>query len=82
MASTTPVVQHGSLETSFQGVNHLHGVVPEPVSQYRGIKYGIVPARFRRSRLNKSYPSTCDATQHGYAIILRCVNPLCSIPFL
>lgn len=60
-----PKLYHPSLHTTFCGVDHPISTPDTPIHQYLGIKYASVPARFRPSKLCKSYPSIVDATQHG-----------------
>ena len=62
---------HSSLNTSFYGVQHTVSSPHNPIHQFRGIKYAIVPARFRQSILCSSYPPTVDATKFGCVSTFR-----------
>ncbi|KAF8551769.1 alpha/beta-hydrolase [Imleria badia] len=59
------VLHHSSLNTVFHGVEHTISSPDAPIHQFRGIKYAIVPARFRQSMLYASYPPIVDATKFG-----------------
>jgi carboxylesterase type B len=60
-----PKLFHTSLQTTFYGVNHPLSTEATPIHQYLGVKYASVPARFRQSRLLKTYPSVVDASTPG-----------------
>ncbi|GLB39173.1 putative type-B carboxylesterase lipase family protein [Lyophyllum shimeji] len=60
-----PRVHHALLQTTFYGIDHPLSTPDAPIHQYLGIKYASVPARFRQSKLWKSYPPTVDASRHG-----------------
>ncbi|KAJ8509396.1 hypothetical protein ONZ45_g8435 [Pleurotus djamor] len=60
-----PEIHHGPLQTVFIGVEHPVSTPELPIHQYRGIKYGAAPARFRSSKVFSSYPSETDATHFG-----------------
>ena len=68
-----PKLHHSVLHTTFCGLDHPLSTSDAPVHQYLGIKYASVPARFRQSKLVKSYPPQVDATSHG---------PICPQPRL
>lgn len=73
----TPELYHVPLETTFRGVDHPLSTLETPIHQYLGIKYASVPARFRQSKLFRSYPLITDASKHGYAhIALYSINLL------
>ncbi|KAF8136913.1 Alpha/Beta hydrolase protein [Boletus edulis] len=59
------VLHHPSLNTSFHGVEPTVSSPDLSIHQFRGIKYAIVPARFRQSVLCSSYPPVVDATKFG-----------------
>ncbi|THH23051.1 hypothetical protein EUX98_g8131 [Antrodiella citrinella] len=56
---------HAALRTTFKGLAHHLSTPDAPVSQFLGIKYAEVPARFRQSKQFASYPSVVDATHYG-----------------
>ena len=60
-----PRIYHGPLGTTFHGVEHPLSTPDVPIHQYLGIKYASVPARFRQSKLFRSYPPIVDASKHG-----------------
>lgn len=60
-----PKIYHGSLEATFRGVEHPLSSQEAPIHQYLGIKYASVPARFRQSKLFRSYLPIVDASKHG-----------------
>ncbi|KAH8101803.1 Alpha/Beta hydrolase protein [Cristinia sonorae] len=64
---TKPIVavHHTTLNTTFHGLTHHLSTPESPISQFLGVKYADVPARFRQSRLHSSYPAVVDATHHG-----------------
>ncbi|EGO03463.1 hypothetical protein SERLA73DRAFT_101623 [Serpula lacrymans var. lacrymans S7.3] len=62
---THVLLHHSVLETTFKGVEHTISTPDIPISQFRGIKYASVPARFRQSKLFTSYPAVVDATRYG-----------------
>ncbi|TCD65765.1 hypothetical protein EIP91_002250 [Steccherinum ochraceum] len=66
-SSSKPSVSlyHSHLRTTFKGLCHSLSTPEAPVSQFLGIKYASVPARFRQSKLFASYPSVVDASHHG-----------------
>ncbi|KAH0834837.1 Alpha/Beta hydrolase protein [Lanmaoa asiatica] len=59
------LLRHPSLNTTFHGLEHSVSSPDLLVHQFRGIKYAIVPARFRQSILCSSYPPIVDATKFG-----------------
>lgn len=59
------VLHHTSLNATFHGVEHTVSSPVVPIHQFRGIKYALVPARFRQSILCSSYPPIVDATKFG-----------------
>ncbi|KAG5341401.1 Lipase 1 [Termitomyces sp. T112] len=63
--SGLPHVYHALLKTTFRGVDHPLSTSDAPIHQYLGIKYASVPARFRQSKLWKTYPPVVDASHHG-----------------
>ncbi|KAG9311718.1 Carboxylesterase family-domain-containing protein [Chiua virens] len=58
-------LHHSSLDTTFHGIQHPVSSLDIPIHQFRGIKYAVVPARFRQSIICSSYPPEVDATKHG-----------------
>ncbi|KAG6901344.1 hypothetical protein C0995_013307 [Termitomyces sp. Mi166 len=62
---TVPHVYHPLLKTTFCGVDHPLSSPDVPIHQYLGIKYASVSARFRQSKLWKTYPPIVDASHHG-----------------
>ncbi|KDQ60133.1 hypothetical protein JAAARDRAFT_56105 [Jaapia argillacea MUCL 33604] len=60
-----PSVHHKALNTTFDGFEHPISTPEARVHQYRGVKYASVPARFRQSKLQTSYPSHVDCTRYG-----------------
>ncbi|KAG6334464.1 hypothetical protein ID866_4626 [Astraeus odoratus] len=58
-------LHHTLLHTTFKGIEHPISSSDVPIHQFRGIKYASVPARFRQSKLCKSYPSLVDASKYG-----------------
>jgi carboxylesterase type B len=60
------ILHHSVLGTTFKGIDHPISTPDVPIHQFRGIKYASIPARFRQSKLVTSYPSSVDATRHGY----------------
>lgn len=66
-----PKLRHSILRTTFCGVDHSLSAADAPIHQYLGIKYASVPARFRHSKLCKSYPPLVDAA---------CYGPICPQP--
>ncbi|KAH6909607.1 EstA protein [Coprinopsis sp. MPI-PUGE-AT-0042] len=58
--------QHHALNTTFEGIEHPLSTPEAPLHQFLGIKYALIPARFRQSQLCTTYPSTeTIASQHG-----------------
>lgn len=62
-----PTIYHVPLESTFRGIEHPLSSPEAIVHQYLGIKYASVPARFRQSKLFKSYPPIVNASNHGCA---------------
>ncbi|RDB27475.1 Lipase 3 [Hypsizygus marmoreus] len=60
-----PKLYLAALQTTFCGINHPLSTPDAPIHQYLGIKYASVPARFRQSKLQRSYPPLVDASAHG-----------------
>ncbi|EMD34747.1 hypothetical protein CERSUDRAFT_86177 [Gelatoporia subvermispora B] len=60
-----PAVPHSALGTTFAGIVHPVSTPDAPVHQYRGIKYASIPARFRQSHLNTTFPPHTDASRFG-----------------
>lgn len=67
-AKPLQVFYHPALHTTFKGLAHNLSTPDYPIAQFLGIKYAEVPARFRQSRLFATYPSSVDATRHGYVV--------------
>jgi hypothetical protein len=67
--TATPEIYHPRLKTTFRGIQHPLSSVECLVAQFRGIKYGIIPARFKQSVLNDDYPDIYDASEHGFAFL-------------
>lgn len=65
------LLHHSSLNTTFYGVEHTISSPNIPIHQFRGIKYAVVPARFRQSIVCSSYPPVVDATKFGYAFLFH-----------
>jgi hypothetical protein len=61
-----PKIYHVPLETTFRGIEHPLSSPESPIHQYLGIKYASVPARFRQSKLFRSYPPIVESSKHGY----------------
>ena len=57
--------RHPSLHTEFTGVRHRSSVEGADVHQFRGIKYGTVPMRFRKPVMNEQFSAKTDATRNG-----------------
>lgn len=83
------LLHHPTLNTTFHGVDHSLTTPDIPIHQFRGIKYAIVPARFRQSILCSSYPPVVDATKFGCACpfhspilsrLLLPLSPICPQP--
>jgi hypothetical protein len=54
------------LSTAFNGVAREFTTPGSPsVWQFRGIKYGNIPARFMQATLNESFPNVLDTTNYG-----------------
>lgn len=76
------LLHHSSLNTVFYGVEHAVSSPDIPIHQFRGIRYAVVPARFRQSILCSSYPPVVDATKYGYAFLFHSAIFLSSRPLL
>ncbi|KAG6896554.1 hypothetical protein C0992_007501 [Termitomyces sp. T32_za158] len=63
--SGVPQVYHVLLNATFHGVDHPLSTPDVPIHQYLGIKYASVPARFRPSKLWKTYSPIVDASHPG-----------------
>jgi hypothetical protein len=64
-APQIPIEFAPQLKTVFKGVVHPYSTTAAPVHQFRGIKFGNLPGRFRQSRLNEQFPAMTDASTHG-----------------
>ncbi|KAH8811115.1 Alpha/Beta hydrolase protein [Xylogone sp. PMI_703] len=60
-------LQHTKLNIVFEGIQHPHSKPGATVSQFRGIKYATIPARWRQSKLFEDYPERHDVTKYGPA---------------
>ncbi|RFU32525.1 hypothetical protein B7463_g3843, partial [Scytalidium lignicola] len=58
---------HRKLKTNFQGIHHPHSIETAPVTQFRGIKFASIPARWQQSKLEENYSESYDATKYGPA---------------
>ncbi|KAG0647699.1 Lipase 1 [Hyphodiscus hymeniophilus] len=65
MSAPNPSIYHEELSTTFNGIRHSASSSEAEVWQFRGIKYGNIPARFRQSVLNTSFPNSCDTSAYG-----------------
>lgn len=60
------VVRHPLLSTSFHGLEReFFDSGATPVWQFRGIKYGTIPARFQQAILNDQFPQSHNSTIFG-----------------
>lgn len=80
---TNPIVDHLTLKTVFRGITHnesSHDVYEDDAIsmwQFRGIKYGKIPARFMQAELNEEFENFTDYYHYGY-IILSSLPVRCS----
>jgi hypothetical protein len=61
---STPSIHHSQLSTTFLGLRHSISSETQ-VWQFRGIKYGTVPCRFKQSIIYSAFPEIYDATSYG-----------------
>jgi len=66
-----PAIKHSGLSSTFTGL--YPNASEREVWQFRGIKYGVIPARFNQATLNEKFPEEYDATAYGY--IVNVVTP-------
>ena len=63
----TPEAQAVTLQ--HPAIGSIKGTQYSPrVEEYRGIKYATLTDRFARGQLVENYPSTLDATSHGFVL--------------
>ncbi|KAI9649486.1 hypothetical protein NHQ30_002062 [Ciborinia camelliae] len=68
---TNPIVDHPNLNTVFFGINHdeSSGTVYDDniisIRQFRGIKYGKIPARFTQAELNEEFNVVTECYDYG-----------------
>lgn len=61
-------IDHCMLKTEFVGVRHRASAQTAEVHQFRGIKYGVVPMRFRKPVMHETFSAKTDATKNGCAL--------------
>jgi carboxylesterase type B len=62
-------LHHEGLKTTFSGVEHALSTPAASITQFRGVRYAIIPGRFRTARLVSEYEEVVDATCYGYVLI-------------
>jgi hypothetical protein len=65
LSMSTLTINHTALSTMFKGLRHPISSSEAEVWQFRGIKYGNLPSRFKQSILNETFPDVSDATTYG-----------------
>ena len=65
LSMSTLTINHTALSTTFKGLRHPISSSEAEVWQFRGIKYGNIPSRFKQSILNETFPDISDATTYG-----------------
>jgi hypothetical protein len=66
---TSPTIRHKLLSTTFTGLERsFFNTGGSNVWQFKGIKYGTIPARFYQASMNEKFPPNSSATSFGYGI--------------
>jgi len=60
-----PLIKHQKLNTTFHGIRHSESLPGREIWQFRGIKYGNIPGRFKQATLNEKFEKFVDATRYG-----------------
>lgn len=75
-----PIVDHPALNAVFFGSGYdeswktEHGEKPLSIWQFKGIKYGKIPARFMQAELNEEFEDIAEAYHYGYIILRHFTN--------
>jgi hypothetical protein len=63
---TGPTIRHETLSTFFTGLErNFFNTGGSNVWQFKGIKYGTIPARFYQASMNEKFPTISNATSYG-----------------
>ena len=75
-ASSEFTTFHSLLKTTFHGIHHEKSYSDARVTQYRGVKFASILARWRRAQLFEAYKNHYDATKHGWVLVRTGMKPI------